>query len=54
MFTNIQQPNYISFYNKQMEGVDSLDSYVGCYRIDVHGKKLCLENNSCLKKILLK
>ena len=38
-YINIDRPNCISLYNKHMGGVDSLDSLVSVYRIDIRGKK---------------
>ena len=38
-FINIQRSNCITFYKKQIGGLDSLVFYVSCYRICVSGKK---------------
>ena len=35
---NIQPTKFITFYYNRMAVVDSLDSYVGCYRIHVRRK----------------
>ena len=39
-YINIDRTNCISLYNKHMGGVDSLDTLVSVYRIDIPGKKV--------------